>query len=151
PSTLRPYATAGVAIVGAGLIALTPALAPVHDISATREVALTAGDSGSGDDAGFTIGNLTFTDPVAVSLTGTTPGYESLDPLFAVSPLMSIGSNDQLLFFQGSQQFTVEDASGATLGTVDTHANTQDLLGIPVTQLTVFGSDPASGLTDLQA
>src|SRR5699024_7913226 len=70
---------------------------------------------------------------------------------FAVSPLMSIGSNDQLLFFQGSQQFTVEDASGATLGTVDTHANTQDLLGIPVTQLTVFGSDPASGLTDLQA
>ncbi|MEB3050505.1 outer membrane porin GjpA [Mycolicibacter sp. MYC123] len=40
--TLRPYVTAGVAIVGASLIAATPVVAPAPEISAVRDVALTA-------------------------------------------------------------------------------------------------------------
>ncbi|WP_409436877.1 outer membrane porin GjpA [Mycobacterium sp. SMC-14] len=41
--TLRPYATVGVAIVGAGLFAATPVVAPLPDINTIREVALAAG------------------------------------------------------------------------------------------------------------
>jgi len=41
-ATIRPYATAGVAIVGAGLIAATPVVAPLLEIGAVRDVALTA-------------------------------------------------------------------------------------------------------------
>lgn len=40
--TLRPYVTAGVAIVGASLIAATPVLAPAPEIGAVRDVALAA-------------------------------------------------------------------------------------------------------------
>ncbi|MDQ2627370.1 MAG: outer membrane porin GjpA [Actinomycetota bacterium] len=40
---LRPYATAGVAIVGSGLIAVTPAVAPLPDLQVVRDVALAAG------------------------------------------------------------------------------------------------------------
>lgn len=39
--TLRPYATAGIAIVGTSLIAVTPAVAPMPDTYSTRGVALT--------------------------------------------------------------------------------------------------------------
>jgi len=42
--TLRPFATAGVAIVGASLIAITPVAAPLPDIGTFRDVALTAGE-----------------------------------------------------------------------------------------------------------
>jgi hypothetical protein len=41
---LRPYATAGVAIVGAGLVAVTPLAAPLPGIHSAIEVGLTAGD-----------------------------------------------------------------------------------------------------------
>jgi hypothetical protein len=41
---LQPYATAGVAIVGASLIAVTPVAAPLPDIGTVRDIALTAGD-----------------------------------------------------------------------------------------------------------
>ncbi len=40
--TLRPYATAGVAIVGATLITVPPAVASLPDIPAARDVALTS-------------------------------------------------------------------------------------------------------------
>ncbi|WP_078058763.1 outer membrane porin GjpA [Mycolicibacter icosiumassiliensis] len=43
--TLRPYATVGVALVGAGLFAATPVAAPVPDLNTIRAVALTAGES----------------------------------------------------------------------------------------------------------
>lgn len=42
--TLRPYATAGVAIVGAGIITVTPVAAPLSDVQ-VRDVTLTAGDT----------------------------------------------------------------------------------------------------------
>lgn len=42
-SALQPYATAGVAIVGASLIAVTPVAAPLPDVHELRDVALTAG------------------------------------------------------------------------------------------------------------
>nr|WP_329779449.1 outer membrane porin GjpA [Mycolicibacter sp. MYC017] len=42
--TLRPYAVAGIMIVGAGLVAVTPLAAPLPGIQ-LRDVALTAGDS----------------------------------------------------------------------------------------------------------
>ncbi|MBS9535878.1 outer membrane porin GjpA [Mycobacterium sp. M1] len=45
PLALRPYATAGVAIVGAGLIAATPLVAPSPQIGTVRDVALTASDA----------------------------------------------------------------------------------------------------------
>ncbi|WP_409435085.1 outer membrane porin GjpA [Mycobacterium sp. SMC-14] len=41
-ATIRPYASAGVAIVGAGLIAATPVVAPLPTVGAVRDVALTA-------------------------------------------------------------------------------------------------------------
>jgi hypothetical protein len=107
------------------------------------------------DDAGFTIGGLSFEDPVALpGLLGgvETPGYESIFPTFFNAPLLSIGSDDALGILQtGSQQFTVEDSTGTTLGTVDTQINDQNLLGINTAQFTVVGSDPASGLSDSQA
>lgn len=46
---LRPYATAGVAIVGAGLVAVTPAVAPVYPGGIARDVALTADSFGFSD------------------------------------------------------------------------------------------------------
>jgi hypothetical protein len=107
------------------------------------------------DDAGFTIGGLSFEDPVALpGLLGgvETPGYESIFPTFFNAPLLSIGSDDALGILQtGSQQFTVEDSTGTTLGTVDTQINDQNLLGINTAQFTVVSSDPASGLSDSQA
>jgi hypothetical protein len=48
-SALRPYATAGVAIVGASVIAITPVAAPLPDTATVRDVALTAGDAALGD------------------------------------------------------------------------------------------------------
>lgn len=107
------------------------------------------------DDAGFTVGGLSFEDPVALpGLLGgvETPGYESIFPTFFNAPLLSIGSDDALGILQtGSQQFTVEDSTGTTLGTVDTQINDQNLLGINTAQFTVVSSDPASGLSDSQA
>ena len=104
------------------------------------------------DDAGFTIGGLSFEDPVALpGLFGgePVPGYESIFPTFFNAPLLSIGSDDALgILNVGSQQFTVEDSSNTTLGTIDTHVNDQNLLGINTAQFTVVSSDPASGVSD---
>ena len=41
-ATIRPYATAGVAIAGAGLIAATPVVAPQSELHSVRDVALAA-------------------------------------------------------------------------------------------------------------
>lgn len=41
--TLRPYVTAGIAIVGSGLIAATPVATPLASVPTVRDVALTAG------------------------------------------------------------------------------------------------------------
>jgi hypothetical protein len=107
------------------------------------------------DDAGFTVGGLSFEDPVALpGLFGgePVPGYESIFPTFFNAPLLSIGSDDALgILNTGTQQFTVEDSSNTTLGTIDTHVNDQNLLGINTAQFTVVSSDPASGLSDSQA
>ncbi|ORW91378.1 outer membrane porin GjpA [Mycolicibacter terrae] len=43
--TLRPYVTAGIAIVGSGLIAATPVATPLTSVPSVRDVALTAGDT----------------------------------------------------------------------------------------------------------
>ncbi|MEB3050503.1 outer membrane porin GjpA [Mycolicibacter sp. MYC123] len=43
--TLRPYVTAGIAIVGSGLIAATPVATPLASGATVRDVALTAGDT----------------------------------------------------------------------------------------------------------
>ncbi len=107
------------------------------------------------DDAGFTIGGLSFEDPVALpGIFGgdPTPGYESIFPTFFNAPLLSIGSDNALGILQtGSQQFTVSDHTGTTLGTIDTQVNDQNLLGINTAQFTVVGNDPAAGLTEAQA
>ncbi|MGH3970834.1 MAG: outer membrane porin GjpA, partial [Mycobacterium sp.] len=47
--TLRPYATTGVAIAAASLIAVTPVAAPLPDIGTFRDVALTAGEDTASD------------------------------------------------------------------------------------------------------
>jgi hypothetical protein len=52
-SALQPYATAGVAIVGASLIAVTPVAAPLPGIHTIRDVALTAGDDDSSSGGFF--------------------------------------------------------------------------------------------------
>ncbi len=136
----RRIHTAGVAAAGGGLVAAAFLQASVAVARA--------------DDAGFTIGGLSFEDPVALpGLFGgePVPGYEAIFPTFFNAPLLSIGSDDALGFLQtGSQQFTVEDGT-TTLGTIDTQVNDQNLLGITTAQFTVVSSDPASGLTDSQA
>lgn len=43
--TLRPYVTAGIAIVGSGLIAATPVATPLASVPTVRDVALAAGDT----------------------------------------------------------------------------------------------------------
>ncbi|MDD7813202.1 outer membrane porin GjpA [Mycobacterium sp. CSUR Q5927] len=43
--TLRPYVTAGIAIVGSGLIAATPVATPLASVPTIRDVALTAGET----------------------------------------------------------------------------------------------------------
>jgi hypothetical protein len=48
-TALKPYATAGVAIVGAGVLAVTPAAAPSPNLSRVGDVALTADGSPFGD------------------------------------------------------------------------------------------------------
>jgi hypothetical protein len=48
-TALKPYATAGVAIVGAGVLAVTPTAAPSPDLSTVRDFALTADGSPFGD------------------------------------------------------------------------------------------------------
>lgn len=48
-SVLKPYATAGVAIVGASMLAITPVTPPAPALSAVRAVALTADGSPLGD------------------------------------------------------------------------------------------------------
>ncbi len=58
-SALRPYATAGVAIVGASVIAITPMAAPLPDTATVRDVALTAGDGAWADVFNETSANLT--------------------------------------------------------------------------------------------
>jgi hypothetical protein len=140
----RIYTAAIAATAGGGLLT-----------AAFLQAAVAVAAPEGGSDAGFTIDGLSFTDPVALPGFGggePTPGYETLFPFFSVSPLLATASDKPLgLFPAGSQQFTVEDSSGTTLGTVDTHVNDQSLLGIQTAQFTVFGTDPASGLTDSQA
>ncbi|MEB3030254.1 hypothetical protein [[Mycobacterium] nativiensis] len=137
----RVQAAAVAAAAGGGLLT-----------AAFLQVAVAAADSGT--DA-FTIGGLTFDDPVALpGLLGgePTPGWESLSPLFSNTPVLSLGSDLALgLLNFGTQQLTVTDGSGTTLGTVDAHTAIQDLLGIETAQFTVASNDPASGLTDTQA
>lgn len=43
--TLRPYVTAGVAIVGASLVAATPVVAPPHGMTVVPDITLTASDA----------------------------------------------------------------------------------------------------------
>lgn len=137
----RVKAAAVAATAGGGLLT-----------AAFLHTAVAVADSGSG--AGFTIGDISFTDPVAIdALTGgQTDGYEALIPMFANAPLLSLGSDSLLgLFSLGSQQFTIEDSSGETLGTLLTSTNVQNLLGIVTAQFTVTSSTAADGLTTAQA
>lgn len=137
--TKRRIQAAAVAAAGGGLLT-----------AAFLQTAVAVADN----ESGFTIGDLSFTDPVAIdALTGTeTEGYEAIIPTFANAPLMSLGSDSLLgLASLGSQQFTLEDGSGETLGTLLASTNVQNLLGIVTAQFTVTSTDAADGLTDAQA
>ncbi len=120
--------------------------------AAFLQAAVAAADNESADT--FTIGSLTFSDPVAMpGIFGgnPTPGFEHLTPLFATAPLMSLGMDKMLgALVMGSQQFDVADGS-TKLGTVDAQTSIQDLLGIETAQYTVASTDPAKGLTSAQA
>jgi hypothetical protein len=87
-SALQPYATAGVAIVGASLIAVTPVAAPLPDIHTVRDVALTAGDSTSGN----------FFDPFIDPFNTASDNGTQLAHNFGAAP------------FVGAQQFIVNQA-----------------------------------------
>ncbi|MEB3024025.1 hypothetical protein [[Mycobacterium] crassicus] len=115
-----------------------------------QAAAAVADPSDTGSDAGFTIGNLAFNDPVGTVLGTQTAGYQSFDPLFSNAPLLALGGDNAIILSLGSQGFTVEDSSGATLGTVATQVNVQDLLSIDSAQFTVTSTDPATGLTATQ-
>ncbi len=120
--------------------------------AAFLQAAVAVSDTGDTDTfVGFTVGDLTFNDPVATFLGTTTPGYQALDPLFANAPLLSLGTDDALIVSLGSQGFTVEDSDGTTLGTIATSVNVQNLLGINSAQFTVTDADAADGLTSAEA
>jgi hypothetical protein len=141
--SLRPYATAGVALTGAGLIAIAPITQPPPAENLSRPVALTAGDP---SDNAFTVDGLTF-DPGA-------GGYNILTPLTGVAPLLQIGG-DAAPFGtpSSSQDLAVFDDSGTGLGTIHNVVYSSDILGIDSVQFTVDGNAPLladieSALTD---
>jgi hypothetical protein len=132
----RPYVTAGVALTGAGLIAITPIAAHPVD-GQTRGVALTSGPS----DNAFTFDGTTF-DPGS-------DGYNDLASFFSVAPLLNIGGALNLgSGFSPTQNLDLYDASGSEFGTIGTGVADSDILGIDTAQFTVVNASPSSDAID---
>jgi hypothetical protein len=129
--TLRPYVTAGIALTGAGLIAVTPIAAPHLIDGQTRAVALTAGPS----DNAFTIDGTTF-DPGG-------DGYNTFGPLAPLAPLLEIGSGSTGIGQSAlpTQPLEVYD-NGTDVGTAHTSTTAADILGLDSAQFTVQSIAP---------
>lgn len=122
---LRPYATAGVAIVGTGLIAVAPAPAPLPDLQVVRDVALTAG------------GLPDLAAPWEEVFNTASQNTTTLLNNFFLAPGVGV---QQFLVNQGDfwQQF-LDDPTSSTLA--DINAQIQDNLNAVLTGYTLQGAN----------
>jgi hypothetical protein len=137
---LRPYATAGIALTGAGLIAIAPITQPPPAENLSRAVALTAGSS----DNAFTVDGLTF-DPGA-------DGYQGVGAFTQTPPLLGLGFGG-LTINTGNpppagSSLEVYDSSGADIGAVHISTNAADIAGINSAQFTVQSIAPPAADID---
>jgi hypothetical protein len=122
-SALQPYATAGVAIVGASLIAVTPVAAPYPGINTVRDVALTAGgDSTSGP----------FFDPFIDPFNTASDNATQLLHNFGLAP--GVGLQQAIVNQAGFLQDFFNDPTSSTLA--DITEQTQDNLKAVITGFT---------------
>lgn len=95
---LKPYATVGVAIVGAGLVAVTPAVAPMQTGFFAHNVALTAGFSPSD-----------FTDPYVAAYNTAQDNIAQMMASYNAAP--DIGYTQAMTNFSGYVQSMIDDPS----------------------------------------
>ncbi|MDT5251327.1 MAG: hypothetical protein QOH07_262, partial [Mycobacterium sp.] len=112
---------------------------------------LEAGDSSIGADA-FTIGGTTF-DPTLTA--GGVEGFEPVNQLVGVPPLLDLGGGTPTLILGGSpfvlplapQDFNIYDGTGASateVGSITANEDVTDLLGLTNTEFTVTDVTPAA-------
>ncbi|MGB3334122.1 MAG: outer membrane porin GjpA [Mycobacterium sp.] len=106
PLAIRPYATAGVAIVGASLIAVTPVAAPLLSIHTVHDVALAAGGS---------VGDLV--DPWLQVFSTTSDNFSTLTDSFLFAP--AVAMQQFLANFTGYLQQIIDDPANLTQATND--------------------------------
>ncbi|MEB3034094.1 outer membrane porin GjpA [[Mycobacterium] nativiensis] len=95
---IKPYATAGVAIVGAGLVAVTPAVAPMQTSLIAHDVALTAG---------FSLSD--FTDPYVAAYNTAQDNIAQMMASYNAAP--DIGFTQAMNNFSGYVQSMIDDPS----------------------------------------
>ena len=156
---LRPYATAGIAVVGAGVIAVAPVATPLPDISQVRDVQLT----GTSDILSIPFNTLqdAFTNDATLSLTFVDANNALVDAIQTNPDWFSALLNPQelfgaLTFLAGDQKTFLDPLAAFTLngagpdGSIEvdaTHAllyalltNQGSALGLPPGLLPTFDS-----------
>lgn len=137
PHALRPFATAGVAIVGASLIAITPVAAPLPDIGTFRDVALTSGEETLPDILAPWIDQFNTSSADATTLLNTfydAPYIGLQQPIANLSGFLqdffndptsstvtSISSEMQANLAAVLAGYTLQDATSSTVNTVIAH------------------------------
>jgi hypothetical protein len=110
---------------------------------------LEAGDSSIGADA-FTIGGTTF-DPTLTA--GGVEGFEPVNQLVGVPPLLDLGGGTPTLILGGSQfvvplaaqDFNIYDSTGTEVGSIVGNEDVTNLLGLTNTEFTVASVTAATG------
>ncbi len=114
---LRPYATAGLALVGAGMIAVAPVATPLPDTYVTRDVALTTGiDFTTAWTDAFTTAEAN----LDALQTASTDAQTALSDAIAANPDWAQTSLQELLgavtFLSGDQKTFIDPLTAWTLG-----------------------------------
>jgi hypothetical protein len=122
-------------LAGGGLVATAP----------LQAAAALADAPGANSADAFTIGGYTF-DPYTLSSSGAeVQGWAPLTEISVASPLW------QLAEPAANQYFDVYNASGTTVGSIESSPTVANLLGMTNTEFTVTGSTAATGDTSAQA
>lgn len=143
---LRPYATAGVVLVGAGMIAVSPAIGPP---SALRDVALTAGGSPYAELFTDTVANLhTIVSGADGPAITQVLGDLFTNPLGVISALTNLTPDVTTNLASLPGQISVQLPPGLELGIAQLGAEAATLNAVNgvAGQLT---SDPSTALTTL--
>ncbi|MFZ0713504.1 hypothetical protein [Mycobacterium sp.] len=112
---------------------------------------LEAGDSSIGADA-FTIGGTTF-DPTLTAAEGGGEGFEPVNQLVGVPPLLDLGGGTPTLVLGGTpfviplaaQDFNIYDRTGTEVGSIVGNEDVTNLLGLTNTEFTVATVTAAAG------